>query len=74
MSFCFVFVFYLTLTNKLARILCITKKNLLHRGRGVQEGQEVQAFQAGRAYHLFQGGQRDPASEKRDRKKGDIRN
>lgn len=35
-------------------------KNLLHQGRGVQEGREVQAIQAGRAYHRYQGDQEDP--------------
>lgn len=36
-------------------------KDLLHQGRGVQEGREVQAVQAGRAYHRYQGDQEDPA-------------
>lgn len=38
--------------------------NLLHRGREVQGGREVQADQAGRGYHRYQGGQQDPADEK----------
>lgn len=34
--------------------------NLLHQGRGVQEGQEVQAVQAGRGYHRYQEDREDP--------------
>lgn len=34
--------------------------NLLHQGRGVQEGQEVQAVQAGRGYHHYQEDREDP--------------
>lgn len=52
----------------------VCKNNLLHRGRGVQGGREVQALQAGRGYHLFQRGQRDPASREREGEKGNIRN
>lgn len=47
---------------------CMQKNNLLHRGRGVQGGREVQAVQAGRGYHLFQRGPGDPASGKREGK------
>lgn len=43
-------------------------KNLLHQGREVQEGREVQAVQAGRAYHRYQGDQEDPAKKKSDKK------
>lgn len=47
-------------------------KNLLHQGREVQEGREVQAVQAGRAYHRYQGDQEDPA-KKNQTKKSEIR-
>lgn len=65
--------FFLTLTNTRTCTLMYAKQiptaaycskknnNLLHQGQGVQGGREVQAVRAGRAYHLFQRGRRDPA-------------
>lgn len=44
--------------------------NLLHRGREVQGGREVQAVQAGRGYHLYQGDQQGPAERERKKHKG----
>lgn len=44
--------------------------DLLHRGRGVQEGREVQAVQAGRGYHRYQQDQQDPVYGGERKKKG----
>lgn len=42
-------------------------KNLLHRGREVQGGREVQADQADQGYHRYQEDQQDPAEPQKGR-------
>lgn len=41
----------------------IKKDNLLHRGREVQGGREVQLVQVDRGCHRYQGDQEDPADQ-----------
>lgn len=42
--------------------------DLLHQGRVVQEGREVQAVQAGRGYHRYLRDQEDPAIGNKEKK------